>query len=131
MPKDGFGDSIGITAGNGRDGAGETDLLMDMAGEEAPKEERLLWLTTLGGFIGSAMDVGVPGQEGAGEPIALLEVSLCSCERNPISGGAGLFDDIRRPGRSILKFEPTFANLDSTSRLSSVNCPSLVFNEYM
>ena len=76
IPKEGFGDSIGITAGSGRDGAGDADLLMDMAGDEAPNEERLLWLTTLGGFIGRAMDVGVPGQDGAGDPIALFEVSL-------------------------------------------------------
>jgi hypothetical protein len=39
----GFGDaSIGITAGNGRDGAGEADRLMDIAGDAAPKEDRLL-----------------------------------------------------------------------------------------
>ena len=46
-----------------------------MAGEEAPKEDLLLWLMTLGGFIGNAKDVGVPGHDGAGDPIALLEVS--------------------------------------------------------
>lgn len=33
------------------------------------KDERLLWLTTLGGFIGKATDVGVPGAEGTGELI--------------------------------------------------------------
>jgi len=127
--KEGFGDSIGMTAGSGKDGAGETDLLIDIAGDEAPKDDRLLWLTTLGGFIGSAMDVGVPGQEGPGDPIALFEDSLWSCARKLMSGGAGLFEEIRRPGRSILKLEPTFANFDSTSRLSRVNCPSFVFNE--
>ena len=39
----GFGDgSIGITAGRGIDGAGEADLRIDIAGDAAPKEERLL-----------------------------------------------------------------------------------------
>jgi hypothetical protein len=56
---------------------------------------------TLGGFMGSARVFGVPGAEGAGEPIA--PESEC-CERRPKSGGAGLFEDIRRldPGKSIL-----------------------------
>lgn len=77
-PPYGFGDaSIGITAGRGMDGAGEADRRIDMAGEEAPKEDLLLWLTTLGGFIGKAMEVGVPGQEGAGEPMALESADNC------------------------------------------------------
>jgi hypothetical protein len=60
----GFGDaSIGITAGSGIDGAGETERLED------EKDDRRLWEMTLGGFIGSATDVGVPGAEGTGEPI--------------------------------------------------------------
>jgi len=61
--------SIGITAGNGIDGAGEADRRIDMAGEDAPKEDRLLWLMTLGGFIGNAREVGVPGHDGAGDPM--------------------------------------------------------------
>jgi hypothetical protein len=61
--------SIGITAGNGIDGAGEADRLIDIAGEAAPKEDLLLWLIVLGGFIGNAKDVGVPGQDGTGDPI--------------------------------------------------------------
>jgi hypothetical protein len=60
----GFGDaSMGITAGRGIDGAGETERLEE-------KDDLRLWLITLGGFIGSAMDVGVPGADGTGEPIA-------------------------------------------------------------
>jgi hypothetical protein len=60
----GFGDaSIGMTAGSGIDGAGETDRLDE-------NEDLRLWLMTLGGFIGSATDVGVPGADGTGEPIA-------------------------------------------------------------
>lgn len=54
--------SIGITAGSGIDGAGETDRLDE-------KDDLRLWLITLGGFMGSATDVGVPGAEGTGEPI--------------------------------------------------------------
>jgi hypothetical protein len=39
----GLGDgSIGITAGNGIEGAGEADRRIDMAGDEFPNEERLL-----------------------------------------------------------------------------------------
>ena len=64
----GFGDaSIGLTAGKGIDGAGEADRLIE--GDE-PKDDFLLCEITLGGFIGSAKDCGVPGADGAGEPIA-------------------------------------------------------------
>jgi len=39
----GLGDaSIGITAGSGKDGAGDTDLRMDIEGEVAPKDDLLL-----------------------------------------------------------------------------------------
>jgi hypothetical protein len=73
----GFGEaSIGITAGRGSDGAGDTDRLMDMAGEAAPNEDLLLWLMVLGGFIGNAEDVGVPGHEGVGDPMAALYWSV-------------------------------------------------------
>ena len=48
-----------------------------------------------------------------------------------MSGGAGLLDEIRLPGRSILRFMPTLGSLDSISRLSRVNCPSLVLSAYM
>ena len=48
---------------------------MDMDGEAAPKDDLLLWLIVLGGFIGNAKDVGVPGQDGTGDPIG-TEVSV-------------------------------------------------------
>lgn len=46
---------------------------------------------------------GVPGADGAGEPIVMAESPPEGCDRRPKSGGAGLFDDIRRlePGKSI------------------------------
>jgi hypothetical protein len=115
-----------MTAGRGKEGAGEADRRIDIAGEAAPKEDLLLWLMVLGGFIGRARDVGVPGHDGTGEPIALLVDSLDAWDFRPISGGAGLFEEIRRPGRSIFKFVPIF--FGSSSRLSSVNVPSFVFN---
>jgi hypothetical protein len=122
----GFGDaSIGITAGSGMDGAGEADLRIDIAGDAAPKEDRLLWLMVLGGFIGRARDVGVPGHDGTGEPIALVVDSLDAWDRRPRSGGAGLFEEIRRPGKSIFRFIPIL--FGSSSRLSNVNVPSFVF----
>lgn len=63
----GFGDaSIGITAGNGIDGAGLTER------RDEEKDDRRLWLTMLGGFMGKAIEVGVPGAEGTGEPIGAL-----------------------------------------------------------
>jgi hypothetical protein len=120
----GFGEaSIGITAGSGRDGAGETDRRIDTAGEAAPKEDLLLWLIVLGGFIGNAEEVGVPGHEGVGDPIAVPSCSVCSCGRKPVSGGAGLLEEIRRPGRSIFIFMPI---LFGSSLLSSVKSPSFV-----
>lgn len=64
-------DSIGLTAGRGRDGAGETDLLKD--GDEL-NEDRRLW-EIAGGFIGKGREVGVPGAEGLGEAMASEDVS--------------------------------------------------------
>ena len=103
-----------MTAGKGSEGAGDADRRIE--GEE-PNEDLLLWLIAFGGFIGRAKEVGVPGQEGAGDPIVLLDESTDNWERKPISGGAGLFDEILRPGRSIFKLWPTFLG---SSRLSSV-----------
>ena len=58
-----FGEgSMDITAGRGIEGAGDTDLLEE-------KDDRRLWLTMLGGFMGSGNEVGVPGAEGTGEPM--------------------------------------------------------------
>jgi hypothetical protein len=126
----GFGEaSIGITAGKGSEGAGETDRRIDIAGEAAPNDDLLLWLMVLGGFIGSAEDVGVPGHEGVGEPIAVvLDWSVGICGRNPSSGGAGLLEEILRPGKSIFIFMPI---LFGSSLLSSVKWPSLVLSVYM
>ena len=45
------------------EGAGETE-------RREEKEDLREWLMTLGGFMGRAMDVGVPGAEGIGEPTA-------------------------------------------------------------
>lgn len=92
---------MGLTAGRGRDGAGETDLLIE--GEEL-KEERRLGVRA-GGFMGSGKDIGVPGAEGVGEAIASDEASLTKCGLGPKSGGAGLLEDILLDGKSI------FANL--------------------
>ena len=73
-----------------------------MDGEE-PKDERRL-CDIAGGFIGRAKDVGVPGMDadGAGEPGVQAELSGIVYGLNPRSGGAGLLDEIRLPGRSIL-----------------------------
>lgn len=72
----GFGEgSMGMTAGKGSEGDGDIDLLEE-------KDDRRLWLTTLGGFIGNATDCGVPGCEGTGEPMKTLGVSpVTACER--------------------------------------------------
>jgi hypothetical protein len=76
---------MAMTAGRGIDGAGETERLDE-------KEDLRLWLMTLGGFMGSAIDVGVPGADGAGEPITTLGTAsmAAKAERYPSSGGAGL-----------------------------------------
>lgn len=117
----GFGDaSIGITAGSGIEGAGETDR------REEEKDDRRLWLTTLGGFIGSATEVGVPGADGAGEPTDAFGSVTESCERCPKSGGAGLLEDIRRGGRSAFA---CVANFDGLSSCVRVYWPSFVFRE--
>lgn len=55
--------SIGLTAGNGIDGAGDADRLIEA---DDPNDERRL-CEIAGGFIGSANEVGVPGIDGAGE----------------------------------------------------------------
>lgn len=80
------------------DGAGEADRRMD--GDD-PKEERRLCEVGGGCICGNASDCGVPGIDGTGEPIAKFE-SPTKDALPPKSGGAGLFDDTRRAGRSIL-----------------------------
>lgn len=60
----GLGDaSIGITAGSGREGAGDTERR-----EREENEDRRLWLTALVGFMGTGNEVGVPGADGTGDP---------------------------------------------------------------
>lgn len=58
-----------ITAGRGRDGAGDADLRDE-------NEDRRLWLTTLGGFIGRGNEVGVLGAEGTGDPTDTLDSTI-------------------------------------------------------
>jgi hypothetical protein len=89
---------FGMTAGKGIEGAGEADRRIE--GEE-PNEDRRLCDVGGGCIWGNASDCGVPGIEGTGDPIARLE-SAAKEARPPKSGGAGLFEDTRRAGRSIL-----------------------------
>ncbi len=89
---------FGMTAGSGMDGAGEAERRID--GEE-PNEERRL-CDASGGFIGRASDWGVPGAEGTGDAAAKPDSCETKDARPPKSGGAGLWEDTRRPGRSIL-----------------------------
>lgn len=120
MVDDGFGEgSIGITAGSGIEGAGDTD-------RREEKEDRRLWLTTLGGFIGRANEVGVPGAEGTGDPTEGAESRTASEERWPKSGGAGLLEEMRRGGRSALIWLASLGVLSSWLR---VYWPSFVFKE--
>lgn len=113
LPKYGLGEfSIGRTAGNGIDGAGEAERRME--GED-PKEERRLW-EMIGGFIGSAKEVGVPGMEGEGDAGA-SDADSGPVDRAVSSLGAGLPEDILRPGKSI--FVTLLCGL-------SVNWPSFV-----
>ena len=99
-----LGEADGMTAGNGIvDGLGETDLLIEAATCEPNDDLRLCDVG--GGFMGKASDCGVPGADGSGEPIP-VDVASCTNEARllvgPRSGGAGLLDEIRRPGKSIL-----------------------------
>lgn len=102
-----------MTAGKGIDGAGDADRRI--AGEDPNDDRRLCDVG--GGFIGRAKDWGVPGAEGIGDPGAKL-LSATKEARPPKSGGAGLFEDTRRAGRSI------FVTLLCCE---SENWPSLVF----
>jgi len=86
---------FGITAGNGMEGAGEAER------RDEPNDVRRL--CDVGGacIVGSASDCGVPGMDGTGEPRAKGE-SATNDALPPKSGGAGLFEETRRAGRSIL-----------------------------
>lgn len=105
---------FGMTAGRGIDGAGEAERRID--GDE-PKDDRRLCDVGGGFIVGRASDCGVPGMDGTGEPIVRLE-SATNEARPPKSGGAGLLEDTRRAGRSILVTLLCWA---------SENCPSLFF----
>jgi hypothetical protein len=111
-----LGDEIsGLTAGRGSEGAGEADLRND--GDE-PNDDRRLEASN-GGSIGSGVVRGVPGFEGAGDAIArLLTLAFDARCVSSAAGapGAGLLEDIRRPGKSILLNFPC---------VESVGVPSL------
>jgi hypothetical protein len=100
-PPDRLGDAEGMTAGSGMaDGLGETDRLR--LGPACEPKDDLLLCEVGGGFIGRAKDCGVPGAEGRGDPTASEKASAMKEARwLPKSGGAGLFEDILRPGKSI------------------------------
>jgi hypothetical protein len=106
---------FGMTAGSGIEGAGDADRRME--GDE-PNDERRLWDVGGGCIVGSASDCGVPGIEGTGDPTVRL-ASATNDARPPKSGGAGLFEDTRRAGRSILATLLCWA---------SENWPSLFFS---
>ena len=99
-----FGEkSIDFTAGSGRAGDGEVERRRD--GDELKELRRLA--VSIGGFIGSEKEVGVPGVDGAGDCMTAEDAAGKSLLRTGKSGGAGLFDDIRlRGGRSILEIFP-------------------------
>lgn len=99
-----LGDADGMTAGNGIvEGLGETER-MRLPPACDPKDERLL-CDVGGGFIGIARDCGVSGAEGRGDPAPISDTVSAAKEARwlPKSGGAGLLDDILRPGRSIFE----------------------------
>ncbi len=91
---------FGMTAGSGIDGAGDADRRIE-GDDMAPKEERRLCEVGGGCIAGKARDCGVPGIEGTGEPAPMVE-SVANEARAQKSGGAGLFEEMRRAGRSIL-----------------------------
>jgi len=103
IPPDRLGDADGMNAGNGMaDGLGETERLILCPTCELT-DDRLLW--EVGGAVnGIARDCGVPGADGRGEPSASVRTSRVNDARcEPGSCGAGLSDEMRRPGRSIFE----------------------------
>lgn len=118
--------SMGMTAGKGIDGAGLTERRDD------EKDDLRLWLMMLGGFMGKATEVGVPGADGTGEPTAALVApgmasSTASWDRWPKSGGAGLLDDMRRAGKSDFIWLAILGGFSVS--LLRVYVPSLVLSE--
>ena len=114
------GEAEGITAGSGMEGLGDTDRCrIEFCPICDPKDDLRL-CDVGGGFIGKAKDCGVPGADGRGEPSASASISCTNEERwLPRSGGAGLLEEIRRPGKSI------FVTLLCCA---SENVPSFVFS---
>lgn len=109
----------GLTAGNGREGAGEADLRI--AGDD-PKED-LREDAVGGGSIGSGVVIGVPGFEGAGDAMARDALAVEECLWPGIaSGGAGLCADTLLPGKSILLNFPW---------VDKVHVPSFSFKAYI
>lgn len=125
----GLGDaSIGMTAGRGIDGAGLTERRDD------ENEDLRLWLMMLGGFIGKAIEVGVPGADGTGDPMAALVAltpgiasSTANWDRCPKSGGAGLLEEMRRGGKSDFMWLAILGGFSVS--LLKVYWPSLVLSE--
>jgi hypothetical protein len=109
---------LGMTAGRGMEGAGDADRRID--GDDPNDERRLCEVG--GGFIGKAKDCGVPGADGTGDPAARADSRATNDARPPKSGGAGLFEDTRRAGRSILV---------TLLCCASENWPSFVLSVYM
>ena len=105
-------DISGRTAGSGSEGAGDADLLKE--GDE-PKEDRRLVVIAGGGSIGRGVVNGVPGLDGAGDAIAAFPALVVDALWG-IESGAGLCEEILRPGRSILLNFPC---------VDSVHVPSL------
>jgi len=99
-----FGEADGLTAGSGNAGDGEAERrdaeMEDWAGDPEKEERRLE--ENGGGFIGSEMDVGVPGVEGVGEGaiVSGTWVDRVVVDTGGRSTGTGL-SDMRRAGKSI------------------------------
>lgn len=108
-----FGEkSIDLTAGRGSAGDGDVDRRME--GDELNELRRLA--VSIGGFIGSENDVGVPGVDGAGDAMMAEEFGGKSLLLIAKSGGAGLFEETRLlGGRSIFAILPCWER---------ENCPS-------
>jgi hypothetical protein len=90
------------------EGAGDTE-------RRDEKDDRREWLMTLGGFMGRAIEVGVPGAEGIGESREKLGGASTPANDDlyPMSGGAGLCEDILLGGRSALMWLATLDGLSS------------------
>ena len=111
-------DISGRTAGSGSDGAGEADRRND--GDEPNDDLRLVGI--IGGSMGIDVVRGVPGFDGAGDAMAMLAEAALEWRCDRSGGGAGLLEEILRPGRSSL------LNLPCVER---VQVPSLSLRVYI